>query len=93
MIRQNYLEKLISSYLEKQDRRNHGQKMRRSFETTEEKNGIALNAKRFEKMMEKAILKIIIGDLNTADMLLLKSFNYSLKVMALRNLKIGHILI
>ena len=89
-IRQNYLENLISSYLEKQDRRNHGRKMRRSLGATEEKSGIALNAKRLEKMMEKAILKIITGDLSTADMLLLKSFNYSFEeVMAIRERELG----
>ncbi|XP_011648145.1 uncharacterized protein LOC105434200 isoform X1 [Pogonomyrmex barbatus] len=41
--------------------------------------------RRLEKMMEKAILKIITGDLGTSDMLLLKSLNYTPEeVLAIR---------
>lgn len=43
------------------------------------------SARRLEKMLEKAILKIITGDLSTADMLLLKSLNYTFdEILAIR---------
>lgn len=46
---------------------------------------VPFSERRLEKMLEKAILKIITGDLSTGDMLLLKSLNYSLEeVLAIR---------
>ncbi|XP_017875491.1 uncharacterized protein LOC108622253 isoform X2 [Ceratina calcarata] len=51
----------------------------------EVKATVPFSEKRLEKMLEKAILKIITGDLSTGDMLLLKSLNYSLEeVLAIR---------
>lgn len=62
-----------------------GGKRRRSLHGNEDKVGIPFSARRLEKMLEKAILKIITGDLNTADMIFLKSLNYSLEeVLAIR---------
>ncbi|XP_076241999.1 uncharacterized protein LOC143183986 isoform X2 [Calliopsis andreniformis] len=56
-----------------------------NMEEVKETNGVPYSHKRMEKMLEKAILKIITGDLSTGDMLLLKSFNYSLEeVLAIR---------
>ncbi|XP_018398813.1 PREDICTED: uncharacterized protein LOC108776637 isoform X2 [Cyphomyrmex costatus] len=47
--------------------------------------GIPFNARRLEKMLEKALLKIITGDLGAAEMLLLKSLNYTPEeVLAIR---------
>lgn len=47
--------------------------------------GIHFSERRLEKMLEKAILKIITGDLGTAEMLLLKSLNYTPEeVLAIR---------
>ncbi|XP_014477429.1 PREDICTED: uncharacterized protein LOC106745924 isoform X2 [Dinoponera quadriceps] len=49
------------------------------------KDSPPFNARRLEKMLEKAILKIITGDLSTADMLLLKSLNYTFEeILAIR---------
>ncbi|XP_076763626.1 uncharacterized protein LOC143431026 [Xylocopa sonorina] len=49
------------------------------------KGTVPFSERRLEKMLEKAILKIITGDLSTGDMLLLKSLNYSLEeVLAIR---------
>lgn len=51
---------------------------------------IPFSPRRLEKMLEKAILKIIAGDLSNADMLLLKSLNYSLEeVLAIRERELG----
>lgn len=64
-----------------------GEKNRRSLnmEEMKEASGIPYSHRRMEKMLEKAILKIITGDLSTGDMLLLKSLNYSLEeVLAIR---------
>ncbi|XP_029168968.1 uncharacterized protein LOC114938955 isoform X2 [Nylanderia fulva] len=45
----------------------------------------SFSARRVEKMLEKAILQIITGDLSTANMLLLKSLNYTPEeVLAIR---------
>ncbi|XP_018303122.1 uncharacterized protein [Mycetomoellerius zeteki] len=47
--------------------------------------GIPFSARRLEKMLEKALLKIITGDLGAAEMLLLKSLNYTPEeVLAIR---------
>lgn len=49
------------------------------------KGSIPFSARRVEKMLEKAILQIITGDLSTANMLLLKSLNYTPEeVLAIR---------
>ncbi|XP_011161162.2 uncharacterized protein LOC105196766 isoform X1 [Solenopsis invicta] len=49
------------------------------------KGSIPFSERRLEKMLEKAILKIITGDLGTAEMLLLKSLNYTPEeVLAIR---------
>ena len=63
-----------------------GEKNRRSPKGEETKSGgVPFSERRLEKMLEKAILKIITGDLSTGDMLLLKSLNYSLEeVLAIR---------
>ena len=46
--------------------------------------------RRLEKMLEKAILKIITGDLSKADMQLLKSLNYSLEeILEIREREMG----
>lgn len=48
------------------------------------------STRRLEKMLEKAILKIIMGDLDTADMMLLKSLNYSLEdILEIREYELG----
>ncbi|KAG7209816.1 hypothetical protein KM043_011429 [Ampulex compressa] len=58
---------------------------RRNLQVEEAKGVVPFSPRRLEKMLEKAILKIITGDLSTADMLLLKSLNYSLEeVLAIR---------
>ncbi|XP_024941916.1 uncharacterized protein LOC107268957 isoform X2 [Cephus cinctus] len=55
---------------------------------------VPISTKRFEKMLQKAILKIITGDLSTGDMLLLKSLNYSLdEVLAIRERELNRKLI
>ncbi|XP_076639837.1 uncharacterized protein LOC143351794 isoform X1 [Colletes latitarsis] len=60
-------------------------KNRRSLNIDEVKEKVPYSDRRLEKMLEKAILKIITGDLSTGDMLLLKSLNYSLEeVLAIR---------
>ncbi|XP_053975143.1 uncharacterized protein LOC128874403 isoform X1 [Hylaeus volcanicus] len=60
-------------------------KNRRSLNINEVKEKIPYSDRRLEKMLEKAILKIITGELSTGDMLLLKSLNYSLEeVLAIR---------
>ncbi|XP_076479357.1 uncharacterized protein LOC117155207 isoform X4 [Bombus vancouverensis nearcticus] len=57
----------------------------RSLRGEEAKGTVPFSERRLEKMLEKAILKIITGDLSTGDMLLLKSLNYSLEeVLAIR---------
>ncbi|CAK9801409.1 hypothetical protein ANTPLA_LOCUS2804 [Anthophora plagiata] len=56
-----------------------GEKNRKHFNGEEAKITIPFSERRLEKMLEKAILKIITGDLSTSDMLLLKSLNYSLE--------------
>lgn len=54
-------------------------------EVVDSKGSIPFSARRLEKMLEKAILKIITGDLGTAEMLLLKSLNYTPEeVLAIR---------
>lgn len=54
-------------------------------EVLDSKGSIPFSARRLEKMLEKAILKIITGDLGTAEMLLLKSLNYTPEeVLAIR---------
>ncbi|XP_043280724.1 uncharacterized protein [Venturia canescens] len=62
-----------------------GGKRRRSLHDNEDKAGVPFSSRRLEKMLEKALLKIITGDLNTSDMILLKSLNYSLEeVLSIR---------
>ncbi|KOC68550.1 hypothetical protein WH47_06341 [Habropoda laboriosa] len=62
-----------------------GEKNKRDFNDEETKIAIPFSERRLEKMLEKAILKIITGELSTGDMLLLKSLNYSLEeVLAIR---------
>lgn len=57
----------------------------RSLVGNAEKRGIPYSEKRWQKMLDKAIFKIIMGDLSTADILLLKSLNYNLEeVLAIR---------
>ncbi|XP_071871166.1 uncharacterized protein isoform X2 [Bombus fervidus] len=57
----------------------------KSLRGEEAKGTVPFSERRLEKMLEKAILKIITGDLSTGDMLLLKSLNYSLEeVLAIR---------
>lgn len=59
-------------------------KNKKHLETLNSKS-IPFSARRLEKMLEKAILKIITGDLGTAEMLLLKSLNYTPEqVLAIR---------
>jgi len=54
-------------------------------EVLDSKGSIPFSARRLEKMLEKALLKIITGDLGTAEMLLLKSLNYTPEeVLAIR---------
>lgn len=54
-------------------------------EVLDSKGSVPFSARRLEKMLEKAILKIITGDLGTAEMLLLKSLNYTPEeVLAIR---------
>ncbi|CAL1683003.1 unnamed protein product [Lasius platythorax] len=54
-------------------------------EALDRKGSIPFSARRVEKMLEKAILQIITGDLSTANMLLLKSLNYTPEeVLAIR---------
>ncbi|EZA61520.1 uncharacterized protein LOC105284836 isoform X2 [Ooceraea biroi] len=54
-------------------------------EVLNSKESIPFSSRRLEKMLEKAILKIIMGDLGTAEMLLLKSLNYTPEeVLAIR---------
>lgn len=54
-------------------------------EVADSKRSVPFSARRLEKMLEKAILKIITGDLGTAEMLLLKSLNYTPEeVLAIR---------
>ncbi|OAD55340.1 hypothetical protein WN48_04854 [Eufriesea mexicana] len=61
------------------------EKNRRSLKGEQTKGTVPFSERRLEKMLEKAILKIITGDLSTGDMLLLKSLNYSLEeVLAIR---------
>ncbi|CAK9817312.1 hypothetical protein ANTQUA_LOCUS9326 [Anthophora quadrimaculata] len=56
-----------------------GEKNRKNINGEEARITIPFSERRLEKMLEKAILKIITGDLSTSDMLLLKSLNYSLE--------------
>lgn len=59
-------------------------------EVIDSKGSIPFSARRLEKMLEKAILKIITGDLGTAEMLLLKSLNYTPEeVLAIRERELG----
>lgn len=54
-------------------------------EALDRKGSTPFSARRIEKMLEKAILQIITGDLSTANMLLLKSLNYTPEeVLAIR---------
>ncbi|XP_011297442.1 uncharacterized protein [Fopius arisanus] len=51
---------------------------------------VPFSPRRLEKMLEKAILKIITGDLSNSNLLLLKSLNYSLEeVLAIRQRELG----
>lgn len=60
-------------------------KSARHVEALDRKGSIPFSARRVEKMLEKAILQIITGDLSTANMLLLKSLNYTPEeVLAIR---------
>lgn len=60
-------------------------KSARHVEALDRKGSIPFSARRIEKMLEKAILQIITGDLSTANMLLLKSLNYTPEeVLAIR---------
>ncbi|XP_011696100.1 PREDICTED: uncharacterized protein LOC105454870 isoform X2 [Wasmannia auropunctata] len=59
-------------------------------EVLDSKGSIPFSARRLEKMLEKALLKIITGDLGTAEMLLLKSLNYTPEeVLAIRERELG----
>lgn len=65
-------------------------KSARHVEALERKGSIPFSARRVEKMLEKAIFQIITGDLSTADMLLLKSLNYTPEeVLAIRERELG----
>nr|XP_034191596.1 uncharacterized protein LOC117609413 isoform X1 [Osmia lignaria] len=67
-----------------------GGKNRRSLNIEKPKGTIPFSERRLEKMLEKAILKIITGDLSTGDMLLLKSLNYTLdEILAIRERELG----
>ncbi|XP_036147866.1 uncharacterized protein LOC105831038 isoform X2 [Monomorium pharaonis] len=56
-----------------------------SKKSLDNKGSVHFSERRLEKMLEKAILKIITGDLGTAEMLLLKSLNYTPEeVLAIR---------
>ncbi|XP_076655059.1 uncharacterized protein LOC143360246 isoform X2 [Halictus rubicundus] len=67
-----------------------GEKNRRSLTGEDTKEKLPYSDRRLEKMLEKAILKIITGDLSAGDMLLLKSLNYSLEeVLAIRERELG----
>lgn len=60
-------------------------KSARHVEALDRKGSIPFSTRRVEKMLEKAILQIITGDLSTANMLLLKSLNYTPEeVLAIR---------
>lgn len=60
-------------------------RLRRSLNSDQEEAVLPVSHRRLEKMLEKAILKIIMGDLSSGDMLLLKSLNYSLEeILAIR---------
>ncbi|XP_070168766.1 uncharacterized protein [Polyergus mexicanus] len=57
----------------------------RHIEALDREGSIPISARRVEKMLKKAILQIITGDLSTANMLLLKSLNYTPEeVLAIR---------
>ncbi|XP_050450110.1 uncharacterized protein LOC126850806 isoform X2 [Cataglyphis hispanica] len=59
-------------------------------EALERKGSTPFSVRRVEKMLEKAIFQIITGDLSTADMLLLKSLNYTPEeVLAIRERELG----
>ncbi|XP_067207297.1 uncharacterized protein [Linepithema humile] len=61
------------------------EKNKKHLEALNNKGSIPFSPRRLEKMLEKAILKIITGDLGTAEMLLLKSLNYTPEeVLAIR---------
>lgn len=61
------------------------EKNKRHLEALNNKGSIPFSPRRLEKMLEKAILKIITGELGTAEMLLLKSLNYTPEeVLAIR---------
>ncbi|XP_015191677.1 PREDICTED: protein PFC0760c-like isoform X2 [Polistes dominula] len=63
-----------------------GEKAREIMKTEEAKVSVPFNERKLEKMLEKAIIKIIMGDLTNADMNLLKSLNYSLtEILTIRN--------
>lgn len=52
--------------------------------------GVPYNPKKLDKMMNKAILQIILGDLHSSDMKLLKALNYSAEeVMLIRRRELG----
>ena len=56
------------------------------------KDMIPYSYKKLDKMMKKAILQIILGELRPADMLLLKALNYTLEeVMAIREHELSRI--
>ncbi|KAL6438678.1 hypothetical protein ACFW04_004588 [Cataglyphis niger] len=65
-------------------------KSARHVEALERKGSTPFSVRRVEKMLEKAIFQIITGDLSTADMLLLKSLNYTPEeVLAIRERELG----
>lgn len=58
--------------------------------SSDKESSTPFSAHRLEKMLEKAIMKIITGDLSTANVLLLKSLNYSFdEVQAIREQELG----
>ncbi|KAK0078312.1 hypothetical protein PV326_009449 [Microctonus aethiopoides] len=66
--------------------KNIEERLRRSLNVdNNDETTVPFNPKNMERMLEKAILKIIMGNLSTGDMLLLKSLNYTLEeVLAIR---------
>ncbi|XP_066597798.1 uncharacterized protein [Prorops nasuta] len=64
--------------------------MEKARRNADEEGKLPFSSRRLEKMLEKAILKIITGELSTADKLLLKSLNYSLEeIQAIRERELG----
>lgn len=55
-------------------KKNHKPELKRD---DDEEDNLPFSQKKFEMMLQKAIMKIIMGNLSSADEMLLKSFNYS----------------